>query len=171
MDRIIKNHNTKLTREEDEQDQEKEGKKRECNCRDRQDCPMKGNCLSESVVYQAVVKDNGGDNTRTYIGLTEGTFKQRYYGHTSSFKHEKQEKSTGLSKYIWQQKRLNKEYSIEWSVLRKARAYSNITKKCDLCLTEKLMISNAEKKTSLNKRSELVSKCRHENKYLLQNLT
>ena len=113
---------------------------------------------------------NRSDNTKTYIGLTEGTFKQRFYGHTSSFRHEKQEKSTGLSKYIWQRKRANEKYSIEWSVLRQAPAYSNITKKCDLCLTEKLMISSAEKKSSLNTRSELVSKCRHENKYLLRNL-
>ena len=71
---------------------------------------MDGNCLTESVVYQAIVKNNRSDNTKTYIGLTEGTFKQRFYGHTSSFKHEKQEKSTGLSKYIWQRKRANEKY-------------------------------------------------------------
>ena len=154
-----------------EKGRRREEDRKDCNCRNKQDCPMDGNCLTESVVYQAVVKNNRSDNAKTYIGLTEGTFKQRFYGHTSSFRHEKQEKSTGLSKYIWQRKSANEKYSIEWSVLRQAPAYSNITKKCDLCLTEKLMISSAEKKSSLNKRSELVSKCRHENKYLLRNFT
>ena len=171
VERIIKNHNNRLTNEKDGPDQRREEDRKDCNCRNKQDCPMDGNCLTESVVYQAVVKNNRSDNTKTYIGLTDGTFKQRFYGHTSSFRHEKQEKSTGLSKYIWQRKRAYEKYSIEWSVLRQAPAYSNITKKCDLCLTEKLMISSAEKKSSLNKRSELVSKCRHENKYLLRNFT
>ena len=74
---------------------------------------MDGNCVTESVVYQAVVKNNKSDNTKTYICLTEGTFKQRFYGHTSSFKHEKQEQSTGLSKYIWQRKEQIK--NIPWN--------------------------------------------------------
>ena len=171
VERIIKNHNNRLTNEKDGPDQRREEDRKDYKCRNKQDCPMDGNCLTESVVYQAVVKSNRSDNTKTYIGLTEGTFKKRLYGHTSSFKHEKQEKSTGLSKYIWQRKRANEKYSIEWSVLRQAPAYNNIKKKCDLCLTEKLMISSAENKSSLNKRTELVSKCRHENKYQLRNFT
>ena len=44
---------------------------------------------------------------------------------------------------------------------------SNITKKCLLCLHEKLEISNyPNQEELLNKRSELVSKCHHVNKYL-----
>ena len=57
------------------------------------------------------------------------------------------------------------KYSMKWSVLRQASACNNITKKCHLCLTEKLMIGSAEKKSSLNKRSEHVRICHHENKY------
>ena len=116
VERIIKNTTTDC--EMKRMNQRREEDRKDCNCRNKQDCPMDGNCLTESVVYQAVVKNNRSDNTKTYIGLTEGTFKQRFYGHTSSFKHEKQEKSTGLSKYIWQRKRANEKYSIEWSVLR-----------------------------------------------------
>ena len=37
------------------------------------------------------------------------------------------------------------------------------------CLDEKLEIAWADKTRSLNKRSELVSKCRHENKFYLCN--
>ena len=47
--------------------------------------------------------------------------------------------------------------------------HSNISKRCDLCLTEKLMIITANPDRILNKRSELISKCRHENKFYLRN--
>ena len=39
-----------------------------------------------------------------------------------------------------------------------------------LCLTEKMFILQADKKNLLNKRSKLVSKCRHINKFLLKNV-
>ena len=53
---------------------------------------------------------------------------------------------------------------------QKGSAYSNITKKCLLCLHEKLETVNyLHPEELLNKRSELVSKCRHVNKYLLNN--
>ena len=53
---------------------------------------------------------------------------------------------------------------------QKGSAYSNITKKCLLCLHEKPETVNyPHPKELLNKRSVLVSKCRHANKYLLNN--
>ena len=49
-------------------------------------------------------------------------------------------------------------------------SYSNISKKCLLCLHEKLEIVNFEDQDHLlNKLPELISKCRHVNKYLLCN--
>ena len=44
-----------------------------------------------------------------------------------------------------------------------------LNKRCDLCLTEKVMIITANPDRILNKRSELISKCRHENKFYLRN--
>ena len=58
VERIIKNHNNRLTNEKDRPDQRREEDMKDCNCRNKQDCPMDGNCLTESVVYQAVVKNN-----------------------------------------------------------------------------------------------------------------
>ena len=52
---------------------------------------------------------------------------------------------------------------------KKASAYNNKSKRCHLCLAEKLAIMRADKASSLNKRSEQVSKCRHEEKYYLSN--
>ena len=57
--------------------------------------------------------------------------------------------------------------TFSWRILRKAFAYSSLSKRCNLCLTEKLMILSADKTTLLNRRSELISKCRHQNKLSL----
>ena len=52
----------------------------------------------------------------------------------------------------------------------KKKTYSNITKRCSLCLHEKLaIITYPYPDELLNRRSELVTKCRHENKFLLKN--
>ena len=49
--------------------------------------------------------------------------------------------------------------------------YNRVSKTCDLCLNEKLEILNFKDRDKLlNKRSELISKCRHFNKYLLKNM-
>ena len=40
----------------------------------------------------------------------------------------------------------------------------------NLCLTEKVFIIRANTKGLLNKRTELLSKCRHRNKYVVGNL-
>ena len=45
--------------------------------------------------------------------------------------------------------------------------HSSDTMHCQLCLAEKLAILWADPDTTLNKRSELVAKCRHRNKYKL----
>ena len=102
--------------------------------------------------------------------ITENTFKQRYGSHKSSFNNRKLQTSTELSKYIWTfLKDSNTPFVIKWRVHRRAAAYSNKSKRCNLCLAEKLAIAECDKHGSLNKRSELVSKCRHENKFYLSN--
>ena len=40
-------------------------------------------------------------------------------------------------------------------------------KVCDLFLTEKLTISMADPKTTLNRHNEIMAKCKHKRKYLL----
>ena len=64
-----------------------------------------------------------------------------------------------------------KGYEIKWSILKQAKPYASGTRVCKLCLAEKMAILNAHKGTLLNKRSELVSKCRHENKFYAGNVT
>ena len=59
-------------------------------------------------------------------------------------------------------------YTIDWLIAMKAHPYICGTRKCDLCLCEKLMIARANSASLLNKRGELVSKCRHMNKSTLR---
>ena len=42
-----------------------------CNCRRPADCPMTGDCLRSSVVYQATVTTEDSRPAQTYVGLTE----------------------------------------------------------------------------------------------------
>ena len=60
--------------------------------------------------------------------------------------------------------------AVIWEVLRTAKAYSNITKRCSLCFHEKLVvITYSYPDELLKKRSDLVTKCRREDKILLKN--
>ena len=126
-----------------------------CNCQKKDLCPLQGNCQATNIIYNAEVKEN--NNSQLYIGLTEPPFKLRYNNHTQSFKHEKHQNSTELSKHIWQLKRNKKPFTINWSIASRAQSYSSESKRCNLCLTEKLHILNAEKHSLLNKRPELIS--------------
>ena len=114
-----------------------------------------------TIMYDWVCKE--------YTGLTATAFKQRFYNHQQSLRDARYQNSTALSKYVWSLKSNNVNFSIKWSIHKKARAYNNAAKRCDLCLAEKLATALAEKGKSLNRRSEFVSKCRHENKFYLRN--
>ena len=87
-----------------------------------------------------------------------------------SFRHQRLEKSTELSKRVWEHKNKGHDYQIQWSVIKEAAPYRCGARICSLCLAEKLQIIKAKPEGLLNKRSELISKCRHKNKFLLKNV-
>ena len=142
---------------------------RPCNGRSKDQCPLKGKCQTSCVVYKATVSSE--TDVKEYIGLTELPFKQRYPNHLTSIKHEGYSNSTELSNYVWDLKRKGEDYSIERSVCDRASAYDNRTKRCNLCLAEKASIITADKEKRLNKRNDLISKCRHMNKFLFSNFS
>ena len=69
----------------------------------------------------------------------------------------------------WTLKNDNIDYSISWRVLSSNSPYNSSSKRCNLCLKEKFLIIYRPDLSSLNKRNELVSSCRHRNKALLRN--
>ena len=101
-------------------------------------CPLKNNCLTSSVVYKANVTTESDTTGKKYIGLTEGTFKQRYTQHKLSFLNRNYSNSMELSKHIWTLKDNNTNFTINWSILATSPAYSNKRRRCHLYLTEKL---------------------------------
>ena len=141
---------------------------RACNCRRRDQCPLNGQCLQKGIIYQAKVIADNSSKAETYIGLTETTFKTRYNNHKSSFNLIHKKSNTELSNHVWKLKDSNINYSIEWSIVRRARPYSPAVQRCSLCNWEKYYIICHPNEASLNKRSELVSTCRHSHKYTLK---
>ena len=107
--------------------------------------------------------------SKTYHGMTGGTFKKRYGGHKSDFKH-KDKYGTTLSRHIWRLRDMNVKYSIKWEIKEKAPIYKPGAKECKLCNAEKYHILMEDYKQSLNCRSELLSKCRHKSKWKLVKL-
>ena len=76
---------------------------------------------------------------------------------------------TELSKFIWTLKDRNIDYTLTWSIIARAKAYSSGSKFCNLCITEKFFIMCKRMPGSLNKKSELISTCQHVNKHLIKN--
>ena len=140
-----------------------------CNCRKPADCPLTGNCLKESVVYQATVATVDNRPDQTYVGLTENSFKTRFTNHKASFNHPSKRLNTELSKYVWQLKDTKTNFQITWKILKQAAPYNPASNRCNLCLWEKYFIICRPDLASLNKRNELITSCRHANKFLLKN--
>ena len=100
-------------------------------------------------------------------------WRSRFYNHQLSFKHKRYSNKTTLSSHMWYLESVSSETTnLKWSILRCVPPYSNISKKCLLCLCEKLEIVTYQNlKELLNKRSELDCKCCYANKFLLKNYT
>ena len=91
---IISGHNKTTLRKAAQTPQDQATKT--CNCRKKDECPLKGTCLSEGIIYQATVTSLN-NRTETYVGLTSTNFKARWRNHQTSFNNEKSKNSTELS--------------------------------------------------------------------------
>ena len=138
---------------------------RSCQFLPLSDRTINGECKSNNIVYEATVTAEDG-TMRNYIGMTEHCFKTQYADPKQSFEKKKYATKTSLSRYLWKLKESGIKYSIKGSVMQRARAYRSGLRQCNLCLAEKLCILNADKRFLLNKKSELISSCRHKNKFL-----
>ena len=161
----IASHNRKILQKSREQDLP-DG--RTCNCEEPENCPLYGNCLQEAAVYQADVNPET-EEEQCYLGVTEPLFKGRWSDHCTSFRYEKYKSKSKLSTYIWKLQKKRENYDIKWSIVRKSAPYRPGSKNFDLCLWEKYYIINSDKDRFLNKRDEIMNKCRHREKFLLKN--
>ena len=133
-----------------------------CNCRKKGSCPLNCEFLTPKVIYRADVTNEANNDQKFYFGLAETTFKERYNYHKRDVKHIKYQYNTELTKYIWKLKNNSIQYNIHWKVVDKVYGNANLTM-CKLCLTE-------NDNNMLNKKSELIDKCRHLKKFLLKHV-
>ena len=149
MGSIIAKQNSKILKNNKEQDQTQQNVS--CNCNNKDECPTPGKCLTEAIIYQATV--NSESKEETYIGLTANSMKVRFTDHKNSFKYEEKRKKTTLSKYIWKLKDENKPYSIKWKIMARAQPFSQTTNQCQLCTREKYFIVYKPELCTLNSRN------------------
>lgn len=160
---VISSHNKKILGESSELE------RGTCNCqrRYRGNCPLNGECLSTNVLYEAEVSSTEPDSPiEPYVGITEPEFKTRLNNHNKEFNNEQYANATQLSKKVWEIKRKGFDFSVKWRILKQLPGYNPVNKKCLLCIGEKMEILERSDHL-LNKRSELISKCRHKAKFLL----
>ena len=171
ISQIINSHNNKLINKFHNQvnNNNINSKKIECNCKSQSDCPMNGLCSLDNVVYQAIIypKEDISDK-KYYIGVSSTNFKIRYGNHKYSFSHEHQKNQTALSKHYWGLKNKGLTPDIQWSILKRSSTPKSFDSRCNLCLEEKIhILLFPEPKILLNKRNELIARCRHRAKFKL----
>ena len=140
---------------------------RSCNCGKKADeCPLQGQCLHKEIVYKAVVSSSEGE--KEYVGQTKNTFKERLATHKNTFKYSEKRINCGLAGYVWKLKDKGIDHSVEYSLLCQTTKYRRGDRRCELCTTEKTLIAKQDP-GELNKRSEVLIRCKHRDLHLLEN--
>ena len=107
---------------------------------------------------------------KLYKGSCETSFKKHYSKRKQSFNVPLYKHDTKPSTECWNLKMKQLNPQLSWKIKGIYKSYNSTSKRCNLCLSEKLEILDDPYKNLLNKRSEIISQCRHENKYRLKTL-
>ena len=105
--------------------------------------------MSKDIVYKATISTRNTNDTKHYVGMTSNTFKERFRNHIN----------------FWHLKENDTDYIIKWSRIKNSISYTGGSKRCHLCLEEKLSILKEKSKYFLNKRSEILSPCHQKNRF------
>ena len=122
---IITSHNTRIIRKSQTQVTSVDN----CNCRNKEACPLQNKCMNKDIVYKATISTSNANDTKHYIGMTSNTFKERYRNHIKSFTHKKYSNETELSKHIWHLKQNKTDFTIKWSIIKKFISYTGGSKR------------------------------------------
>ena len=159
----INSHNAAILRRNEPQS----SKKTNCNCQNKDECPLNNQCRTPCMVYKATVTAKNVE--KYYVGSVEGEFKVRWRNHMKSLRNARYEHDTTLSTYVWSLKDQGMDPKIKWEILKKSTPYRCGGKHCNLCQEEKFCILEGDREKMLNEKSEILSKCRHKSKFLLSN--
>ena len=133
-------------------------------------CNLGGDCQTENLVYKADIEVGGVKES--YIGQTTKTFKQRVGVHNSNIRTNR--KATALATYVVDLKYkgvVNNDVidKIEWSKIKAIDPRKKGDRLCGLCNTEKTLIAVGDQSVFLNKRKEIMTRCRHRDTLVLTN--
>ena len=157
---VIAGHNSKILKTN-----QKDNTTPPCSHRGGNICPLDGKCKTSNVVYKATV--TSGTNIETYTGISEPPFRVRHENHKSDFRHSKNRGKTTLASHIWSLKDQNQDFNVNFEILKRARSFNPINRKCLLCTNEKYFILFNPEGATLNSRSEFFTSCRHKVNKLL----
>ena len=132
---VIEKHNSKIM------EYPESTSNKTCRCGQKSDCPLNQNCLSECLVYNAVVNVS---TMKNYHGTCEKRASKRditITRHHLETNHVRKVQSF-LTTY-WEFKENDENYTIDWLIAMKAHPYIFGTRICDLRLCEKLLIARA----------------------------
>ena len=133
--------------------------------KDRTKCPLTQNCFVNNIIYKAVSTSTSPHyKEKIYFSTGETTVKLRYSNHQRSSKFLKYKTDTELSSKVWQMKKSEQTPVTTWKIVRRCSPYNPNSKRCYLCLNEKMEIATYRGNNLLNKKTKLISKCRHQNK-------
>ena len=122
---------------------------------------MSRKCQVKSIVYKARISSENNDKSSH---IPDWKYIQAAFFEPSAVCYPRQV----WAQYRALQIRLGTEevWRKPWHQLvssQKAPAHTNKSRRCQLCIEETLAITTAHRSITLNERSEIVSKCRHEN--------
>ena len=113
--------------------------KSDCQFNRKSVYPLSGKCRKNSIVYNASVAAPNIP-TRHYFRLWETEFQTRFYNRRPLFKDYQKINSKELSKPVPSFQNRGIEPHISWFVVCKAAGFRSCTKRCNICLVEKLAI-------------------------------
>ena len=123
-----------------------------CNCPEAGNCPLNGNCLQNEILYLGRITSYLINyKPKEYKGICSTVFKERYRNHNKAFNNERYRMDTELSKEVWAVKNKNGTPKISWSIFGRFPPYNLESKRCYLCLNEKLEIAIHKEDNLLNR--------------------
>ena len=84
--------------------------------------------------------------------LTKRPFKTCYYSHTHLFQTKSCANDTERSKYVWNLQDNKQQDQTKWDIVHLAAPYKCDTRRCDVCLTEKMVIATSNQRPAIGKR-------------------
>ena len=90
---------------------------KDCNCQQKENCPINGACLQKSLVYYAAISCNNKNyKPKLCKGSCELSFKKRYSNHKKLFSVPLYKHNTKLSTKYWNLKTMQLNPRISWKI-------------------------------------------------------